>query len=96
MPMNAFETRFGFAPLFAVLLLTLVAVVGWETGWGRRVAPAPEFAPVPVPHRSRRCRLRIDGAGPAVKLSIARRSCRRAGRLTAAGGIRRGCGGRSC
>ncbi len=39
--MASFDARAGTASLWLVAVAALVAVIGWETDWGRRMAPLP-------------------------------------------------------
>ena len=47
--MYALQSRFGSLPVWVLVFAALAAVIGWETGWGRRVMPAPELAAAPTP-----------------------------------------------
>ena len=47
--MYALQSRFGSLPVWLLVFAALGAVIGWETGWGRRVMPAPELAAAPTP-----------------------------------------------
>ena len=47
--MYALQSRFGSLSIWVLAFAALAAVIGWETGWGKRVVPAPEPGVVPAP-----------------------------------------------
>ena len=47
--MDALQSRFGSLPVWLLVFAALAAVIGWETGWGRRVMPAPALGAAPAP-----------------------------------------------
>lgn len=47
--MYALQSRFGSVSVWLFGFAALAAVIGWETGWGRRVLPAPELGAAPAP-----------------------------------------------
>ena len=47
--MYALQSRFGSLSLWVLAFAALAAVIGWETGWGKRVLPAPEPGAAPTP-----------------------------------------------
>jgi hypothetical protein len=47
--MAAFDTRLTAAPLWLAAFAALIAVIGWETDWGRHVTRTPEM---PAPQSS--------------------------------------------
>jgi general secretion pathway protein N len=47
--MYALQSKFGSLSVWLIAFAALAAVIGWETGWGRRVMPAPELGAAPTP-----------------------------------------------
>ena len=47
--MLALPSRFGSAPIWLAVFAALIAVIGWETGWGERLTPAPDLPATPAP-----------------------------------------------
>jgi general secretion pathway protein N len=47
--MYALQSKFGSLSVWLLAFAALATIIGWETGWGRRVMPSPELGAAPAP-----------------------------------------------